>query len=276
MVISQTPLFSTILTLDFYIVGSDTATTLASLQGSTSAATEPDNQASTTPPAGVASLLAPIFDLGAIKFNATTVKSGASISPSTLSDATSLSARRMIKPRQRTKCNISDYLFSTILTLHLDPLGSDTATATTVPSSSGGSSAAAVEGTLNTYEVTVDLSQPITSGSSASATTADMAAGHEASQFLPTSSIATGVSQPTLDMGASISAADTPLAAEHGALVLPTTPSDAMVEQKSSSWKKRAKQRRQKAKRNTSDSFIQHCIDFAFRCTGIQRHTCRK
>ena len=75
---------------------------------------------------------------------------------------------------------------------------------------------------------------------------------------------AASLSQP-VDLGVSISAADTPLAAGPGAALLPTT----ATEQQSSSAKKRAKQRR-RAKRNTSYFFIQHYIDFAFRCSRSQ------
>jgi len=120
-------------------------------------------------------------------------------------------------------------LFSAILTSHLDPVASDTATATAIPSSSGGSSAAAVEGAWNTQpEAVAKLSQPTVSESSTFAAESTMvnnplAAGHEASQFPPAVSIATGLSQPILDLGAGTSAADNAaadeLAAELNALL---------------------------------------------------------
>ena len=237
-------------------------------------------------------------------------------------EQSSLPKRRIIKLRQRAKCNISDSSISAVLTLRSGAPASNSVTVT-IPFMSGSSPAAAVVGALatkldNKASTTPSLggvspSQPITfSTSAAEFTTAHnpWATGHEVLQSLLTSSgptdpsqplpygsststtkpamvdstgtsvarleassSASGLSQPTLDLGASISAADTSLTAEPGAPLLPTTPSDATIEQKSSSSKKRAKQRK-RAKCNTSDSFIQHCIDFTFRCTGIQHCKC--
>ena len=84
---------------------------LASCKISASAATEPNKQAPFTPPAGVASLPQPMFDLSAIKCTAAAAKPGASLSPSMPSDATehsSPSKRRIIKLRKRANGNTSD------------------------------------------------------------------------------------------------------------------------------------------------------------------------
>jgi len=118
-------------------------------------------------------------------------------------------------------------LFNTILTLHSGALEASTATVTAIPSLSSSSPTVTSEGASTAGP---DIVAPITPSPGAA-----------------------GMSQP-VDLGVSISAADTPLAAELGAALLPTTLSDA-TQQLSSSAKKRAKQRR-RAKRNTSDFFI--------------------
>ena len=73
-------------------------------------------------------------------------------------------------------------------------------------------------------------------------------------------SIATDLSQPTLDLGVGISA-ETPLVAKLGAPLLQTTPLDVT--------ERRIIKLRKRANGDTSDSFIQRYIDFAFRSCSI-------
>jgi len=67
-------------------------------------------------------------------------------------------------------------------------------------------------------QAAINLSQPFVSGSSTSAAESTMvnnplAAGHEALQFPPAASIATGLCQPIVDLGAGTSAAKSNAAA---------------------------------------------------------------
>ena len=129
-------------------------------------------------------------------------------------------------------------LFNTILTSHLGALEASTATVTAIPSLSSSSPAAASEGGLTAGP---DNGAPITPSPGAAS-----------------------LSQPTLDLGVSISAADTSLAAELGAPLIRSTQEDTTEPSK-----RRIIKLRKRANGNTSDSFIQRYIDFAFRSCSI-------